>query len=94
MYKVYLLPVARRNIRQAAGWYDEQLPGLGKRYRDTVRKKVNRIKNNPYLYTIAYENIRIAIVPGFPYVIYYFIKEGTKEVFITAIPHTSQNIHY
>lgn len=94
MYKVHLLSIAKRNIRQAADWYDEQMPGLGKRYRDAIRLKVSRIKSNPYLYSIAYDDIRAAVVPVFPYVIYYSVTQETEEVFVIAVAHTSQNIRY
>lgn len=48
MYQVIILPVAKQDIGEAADWYNSKQAGLGKRFTNQVREKVNQIKQNPY----------------------------------------------
>ncbi len=47
MYKSVILPVAKQDIKEAATWYNERQPGLGKRFTAHVRKTVHYIRQNP-----------------------------------------------
>ena len=91
MYKVLILPVAKQDIKEAADWYNSRQVGLGKRFTNQVREKVNLIKQNPYSSTNRYEKIRTAVLDVFPFMIHYLIDASDKLVIITAILHTSRN---
>lgn len=91
MYRTVLLPAARRDIQEAAKWYNTQLDGLGKRVAQNVRNKVAAIKQNPFAFTIRYQDTRVAVLDIFPFLIHYFIDETEKRIVISAVLHTSRN---
>jgi plasmid stabilization system protein ParE len=47
MYKSTILPLAKQDIKDAAKWYNDRKPGLGKRFTQHVRQKVKFIRQNP-----------------------------------------------
>ncbi len=91
MYKSLILPSAKRDIEEAARWYDKKQKGLGKRFIGEVREKVNFIKQNPEACNLRYDNVRTAVLNIFPFMIHYIIDEINKYVIITAVLHTSRN---
>lgn len=91
MYKPLILPSAKRDIEEAARWYDKKQKGLGKRFIGEVREKVNFIKQNPEACNLRYDNVRTAVLNVFPFMIHYIIDEINKYLIITAVLHTSRN---
>ncbi|RLD53267.1 MAG: type II toxin-antitoxin system RelE/ParE family toxin [Bacteroidetes bacterium] len=91
MYKTIILPLAKQDIKEAANWYNKQNRGLGKRFTKEIRNKVKFIKNNPKAIAVRYDDIRAAVVDGFPFMIHFRIEENLKLVVIPAVYHTSQN---
>lgn len=89
MYKAHVLRSVRKDIREAALWYNEQLPGLGRRFTHFTRKKIELICENPHLYTIRYAEMRTAILPVFPFMIHFKIDEKRRVVAIVGVFHTS-----
>ncbi len=92
MYTARLLSAAKQDIREASQWYNEQLLGLGNRFRDSVRAKVNTICQHPQVYAIRYAEMRTAVLDVFPYMIHFFIVEEQKFVIISAVLHTRRQI--
>lgn len=43
MYKSVILSLAKQDIKEAAEWYNERQPGLGKRFTSHVKKLVHYI---------------------------------------------------
>jgi mRNA-degrading endonuclease RelE of RelBE toxin-antitoxin system len=67
------------------------LKGLGKRYTNQVKKQINALKKDPYIFSIKYKEIRCKKIDKFPFMIHYKINEELKTVYIFAIFHTSRN---
>lgn len=91
MYKSIILPLAKKDIREAALWYEEKQTGLGKRFTGQVREKVSFIKRTPKACNIRYQNIRTAVLNVFPFMMHYTIDEDNKTVIVSAVLHTSRN---
>ncbi|MCF0042222.1 type II toxin-antitoxin system RelE/ParE family toxin [Dyadobacter fanqingshengii] len=91
MYKLLILPLAKQDIREAATWYNEQQPDLGKRFIKFIRSKVKRISENPQLYPVRYHAVRTAVVDVFPFTIHFVVNESDRTILITAVLHTSQS---
>ena len=91
MYKIIILPLARKDIRNSADWYEQQKKGLGKRFTAHVRKIVSLIQQNPASFNIKFDDVRIAVLSIFPYLILYRIDESNQSIEIYAVYHTSQN---
>ena len=67
MVKVVILPLAKKDIRDAAQWYQKKQTGLGKRFIGEVRIKVSFIKENPMACAKKYDNVRTAVLNTFPF---------------------------
>jgi plasmid stabilization system protein ParE len=91
MYKVVILPLAKKDIRDAALWYHKKQTGLGNRFISEVRIKVNFINENPMACAKKYDEVRTAVLNTFPFLIHYSIDEIQNTIVITAVLHTSRN---
>ncbi|HZL08736.1 MAG TPA: type II toxin-antitoxin system RelE/ParE family toxin [Prolixibacteraceae bacterium] len=91
MYRILILPFARKDIRDSVLWYEKQQQGLGRKFASQVRDKVHFIQQNPESFNVKYGNLRTAVLTTFPYLIHYFIDESEKLVIISAVLHTSRN---
>ena len=91
MYKVIILPLAKKNIRKSAHWYNKQKKGLGKQFTSQIRKEIDYISQNPIAIQIRYNKIRTAVVKVFPFMIHYSIDPIHKLIIISGVYHTSQN---
>ncbi|HRP88680.1 MAG TPA: type II toxin-antitoxin system RelE/ParE family toxin [Edaphocola sp.] len=89
MYKTFILPTTKADIKDAALWYNQQQSGLGKRFTKEVRAKVVDIKTNPLAYSVRYDDVRTAVVDVFPFMIHFIIEN--KNIIVTAVLNTSLN---
>jgi toxin ParE1/3/4 len=80
---------AEDDILEAAKWYSEQQPDLGKRFSDAVYEKLIVISSNPNLFQKRYKQVRVAIVSSFPYAIYYIIEDN--KIVVHAVLHAKRN---
>jgi plasmid stabilization system protein ParE len=91
MYKLIILPLAKNDIKEAAKWYNSRQKGLGKRFTNEVRLKLNTLKPNPYINEVRYDEIRTSVFEVFPFMAHYSINEKQKLVIISAVLHTSRD---
>jgi len=62
--------------------YENELPGLGSRFKFAVLGQVQRIVNNPEFYPVKNRNFRESNVKVFPYVIVYKINYSKQKIYI------------
>ena len=79
---------ARKELREAVLWYEDQRTGLGSTFWTAVRETVARIAENPRRFPLVHGDMRQAFVPRFPYLIFFVSKKDRIEIF--AIFHTSR----
>lgn len=91
MYEVIILPLAKQDIKEAAQWYNERLPGLGRRFTQHVRQKANFIRQNPKATAIRYDNVRTAVLDVFPYMVHFILDEENQLIIVSAVLSTHQN---
>ena len=91
MYKSVILPLAKKDIKEAAAWYNDKQKGLGKRFTHKIRLRVHSICKHPKAGAIRYDDTRTAILDVFPYMIHYIIDELQKTIIISAVFHMSLN---
>ncbi|MBO9614306.1 MAG: type II toxin-antitoxin system RelE/ParE family toxin [Dyadobacter sp.] len=91
MYRNHILRSARKDIREAAHWYNDQKPGLGKRFTHYITKKIELICENPHIYQVRRANMRAAIVPVFPFLIFFNVDEKRRIVSVVGVFHSSLN---
>ncbi len=90
-FKVILLSEALNDMEASSKWYDEQQNGLGKRFVADVRSSISEIRQNPFIGSVKYMEIRTISCSKFPYAIHYSIDEVKEEVVITSIFHLHRN---
>jgi hypothetical protein len=91
MYKSIILSLAKQDIKEAAKWYNERQPGLGKRFTVHVRQKVHYIRQNPKSVAIRYDDTRTAVLDTFPYMIHNTVDDSNKTVIISAVLSTRRD---
>lgn len=62
MLKGIILPLAKKDILDAAQWYQKKQPGLWKKFTGEVREKVKFIGRNPIVYFKRYDDVRTAVL--------------------------------
>lgn len=91
MYKSIILPLAKQDIKEAAKWYKERQPGLGRRFTQHLRQKIRFICQNPKASAIRYDDIRTAVLDTFPYMVHFTVDEENKLVIISAVLSTHRD---
>lgn len=82
-------PAARQEYREAADWYDARDPGRGKLFRTAVRYQLDRITADPRIHAKVHQDVRKAVVRGYPYNVFYFEEPG--RVVAVSVFHTSRD---
>lgn len=90
-YKINIDIDALNDIQDASDWYEFQSKGLGNRYKNQVKKQINSLKKNPFLFAIKYNEIRCRKIEKFPFLIHYKVNDELKVVSVFAVFHTSRN---
>ena len=89
MYSIILKPGAEEDIDGIFKWYEEQRLGLGYEFLVSTDQCINTIQSNPHFSFNVTDTVRRAVIPRFPYNIYYTI-EGDF-IFIHVIMHQFRN---
>jgi plasmid stabilization system protein ParE len=82
-------PVARFEFDEAANWYEQRRPGRGAAFTAAVRQVLNRISEQPGFYAEVFEDVREALMSGYPYCVYY--RAEPKQVLVFAVFHTARD---
>jgi plasmid stabilization system protein ParE len=69
-----LIPEAQADILEAAQWYENREPGLGRSFVEDVQASLQRVSDGPERFPVTYRNFRRAIIRRFPYAIYFAAK--------------------
>jgi toxin ParE1/3/4 len=88
MKRLTYLSVAEIELVEAAQFYDERQPGVGKLFLDAVREAGERIRRNPEWWPVLETPIRGCRVVPFPYRLLY--RELPDRIQIVAVVHFSQ----
>lgn len=74
----------RRDIAEAADWYERKKEGLGEEFLDRVQESLDRIGLNPFGYAKLYGENRRCNLDQFPYALWFKIVD---EVVVVACLH-------
>jgi plasmid stabilization system protein ParE len=88
-FEVHIRPEAEIDVDEATTWYEKQRKGLGPEFLDEFWKGLERIQENPYLYSVVYRNTRRVLVRRFPFAIYYRIEHNS--LIVVAVNHGSRD---
>jgi len=82
-------PEAEADVLAARDWYEEQQPGLGEAFADSLDEIVSRVEPMPRMYPVALRDVRRGKLRKFPYLIYYRVLVDQIEVI--AVLHGSRD---
>lgn len=77
------------DLGEALGYFDKYSVETGNRMRDAIRDRIQLIVENPLIFSIVYDDIRVARLPKYPYSIHYRVVEDAPK-FLSLI-HTSKD---
>ena len=83
---------AKLELEDAIRFYELQFLGLGKRFKDEVRKAVLRIVEYPTAWSIESGEVRMYLLHKFPYKLFYSIE--SDHIFIIAVAHQHRKPNY
>jgi len=72
--------IGKREMRDAAKWYDKQSPGLGEEFLQEVDRVFRTIQVDPRRFPVAEGEIRVAKTDRFPYAIYFRTQRTKIEI--------------
>jgi plasmid stabilization system protein ParE len=90
--RVVFAPEARDEFVDAERYYEEQLPGLGARFRGEVRVALRRARAWPLSCPIERGDIRRLILTRFPYKLLYSIE--SEHLYVLAVAHQHRQPNY
>jgi plasmid stabilization system protein ParE len=82
-------PEAELDVESSALWYERQQPRLGSRFLDALSEVFARITENPLQFRQLERGVRRALLPRFPYGIY-FVPEPNRVV-VLAVLHLQRD---
>lgn len=85
-------PDAKREMREAADFYDLERPGLGTEFLDAVEQAMRRTIEHPESSPVVLGQVRKCTVSRFPYSVVYSVRGGG--VYVSAIAHSSRRPFY
>ncbi len=86
------LPEARSEFAEAAEFYENKEPGLGKRFKDEIVEACLTIVAHPLLWREREGGFRRVNCPVFPYYIAYLTRDQT--ILVAAVAHERRHPNY
>jgi plasmid stabilization system protein ParE len=84
---IVIRPRAESDIQAIHHWYEAERAGLGEDFLQTLR--LTGLSQNPEVCAIIHKNVRRAVLPRFPYVIFYIATRA--RIVVLAVMHASRN---
>ena len=89
---IILNEFAAEELKDAIDFYEIQVKGLGKRFKDEIKFALRAIKKNPDTWPTESDDIKKYILHKFPYKILYSIENNY--IYIIAIAHMHRRPQY
>src|SRR3989338_2761301 len=80
---------AFRETGEAQEWYELQNPGLGEEFIAAMDLQLKRLEQAPLLYAEVIPGVRRALLPRFPYGLFYAVRGNL--VHVLAVLHDTRN---
>lgn len=88
-YRLKFSSRALREIGEAQEWYELQSPGLGEEFIAAMELQLKRLEQSPLLYAEVIPSVRRALLPRFPYGVFYAVWGNLIQVL--AVLHDVRN---
>ena len=88
-YRLRFSVRALREMGEAHDWYESQSAGLGEEFMLATELQLKRLEQAPLLYGEAIAGVRRALLPRFPYGVFYAVHRDLVQVL--AVIHNARN---
>ena len=88
-YTITIRPEAELDIQDAYEYYETLDKGLGSEFVRAIDACLSKIGRNPLAYSLAYKQIRRALIRKFPYGIFYIVENSN--IIVIACFHAKRN---
>jgi plasmid stabilization system protein ParE len=92
MMRVIFTRIARRELEDAVRYYELEYSGLGRRFKEEVRKAALRIAEYPKAWSIERGEVRKCLLHKFPYKLMYSVEED--HILVIAVAHQHRKPDY
>src|SRR5262249_10153036 len=86
---VIIRPRAEDDLVEGRRWYNRQRAGLGQEFIADIARTLQRVADQPELYSTVYRDVRRALPRRFPYAIYFRLRG--EVVIVSAVIHVSRS---
>jgi len=81
---------ARADVQSAYDWYEDKESGLGDRLLEAIDAVMDRVDANPRLFPKAHQEFRRAVLPQFPYCVYFVVEPAY--IVVVGVLHGRQDL--
>ena len=92
MMRVIFTRIATQELEDAVRFYELEYAGLGRRFKEEVKKATLRIADYPKAWSIERGEVRKCLLHRFPYKLLYSVEED--HVLVIAIAHQHRKPDY
>jgi toxin ParE1/3/4 len=90
IFEVIIEPRAILDIQDAIDYYESKQSGLGEYFYQVIDEHIEVLTHNPF-FQIRYKDYHGFPTKKFPFIIFYFIDENLKTIYILSVFNTSLN---
>jgi len=90
--RVIFTRIARRELEDAVRYYELEYSGLGRGFKEEVRKAALRIAEYPQAWSIERGDVRKCLLHKFPYKLMYSVEED--HILVIAVAHQHRKPDY
>ncbi|MDH4245310.1 MAG: type II toxin-antitoxin system RelE/ParE family toxin [Nitrospira sp.] len=90
--RVVFTRIATRELEDAVRFYELEYVGLGRRFKEEVRKTALRVAEYPKAWTIERGEVRKCLLHKFPYKLMYSVEED--HILVIAVAHQHRKPDY
>jgi hypothetical protein len=89
-FKIVIKPIVFSDTEEAVIYYENKLPGLGKRFYNSFLFALDEIQLKPSTFSFVKKPVRRHLIKKFPYKIFYLIA-GDSIIIIIGVSHTKRS---
>jgi len=89
MPRLHVRPAAGDDVVAAFEWYEAHRAGLGSQFADEISRTYAAIEAAPLRFPVVLDDIRMAMVRRFPYLVYFALLDDAVSVIAVLHGHRS-----
>jgi len=90
-YAVKFSRLSVQDLRAICDWYEEKSSGLSEQFLDTLQLTIDQIAENPHRFMEKEGGARMALLPKFPYKVFYMVNETKLSVRVIVLMHRARH---